>query len=165
MNLRLASVVRDRLRVVAVEAGEAELVVRQLERGEDAGDRQVAERVGADERLDLVDRVGGRDELGLDLGVDPVEARVVDRRGADPDVDLGGSGLAQQRHDLLGRRAPDDRVVDDGQPLAPHDLAERVELERDAPMAERLGRLDERPAGVAVADEALADTGCPTASA
>ena len=36
MNLRLAGVVRDGLRVVAVEAGEAEPLVRQVERREDA---------------------------------------------------------------------------------------------------------------------------------
>src|ERR1700694_5476292 len=46
-------VVRDRLRVVAVEAGETEAVIRQVERREDAPDRQVAERVGADELADL----------------------------------------------------------------------------------------------------------------
>ena len=101
-------------------------------------------------------RLGRRDELGLDLGVDPVEARVVDRRGADPDVDLGRAGLAQQGDDLLGRRPADDRVVDDGQALAADDLAQRVELDGHAPVAHRLGRLDERPAGVAVADQALA---------
>ena len=43
---------------------------------------------------DLLDRVGRRDQLRLDLGVDAVEARVVDRRRADPDVDLGRAGLA-----------------------------------------------------------------------
>ena len=38
---------------MAVEAREAEPLVRQLERGQDPADRQVAERIGADERLDL----------------------------------------------------------------------------------------------------------------
>jgi len=33
-----------------------------------------------------------RDQLGLDLRVDTVEARVIDRRRADPDVDFGGAG-------------------------------------------------------------------------
>ena len=58
MNLREADVVRDRLRVAAVEAGEAEPLVRQVERGEDAADREVAERVGADELADLLARSG-----------------------------------------------------------------------------------------------------------
>src|SRR5581483_8886423 len=79
-------VVGHRLGVVAVEAGEAEPLVGQVERVEHALDREIAERIGPDERPDLLDRMVGRDQLGLDLGVDPVEAGVVDRRGADPDV-------------------------------------------------------------------------------
>ena len=113
MNLRLVGVVRDGFRVVAVEAGEAEPLVRQVERGEHAADREVAERIGADELADLGLGVGRGDELGLDLRVDAVEARVVDRRGADPDVDLGRAGLAQQLDDPLRRRPADDRIVDD----------------------------------------------------
>ena len=68
---------------------------------------------------DLLERVGRRDQLGLDLGVDAVEARVEDRRRADPDVDLGRAGLAQQADDLLGGRAPHDRVVDDRRGACP----------------------------------------------
>ena len=60
MNLRDGGVVRHGLRVVAVEAGEAELVVGQVERGEHAADRQVAERIGADELADLRLGVGRR---------------------------------------------------------------------------------------------------------
>ena len=60
MNLRLAASYGHGLRVVAVEAGEAEPLVRQVERGEHAADRQVAERVGADELADLLERVGRR---------------------------------------------------------------------------------------------------------
>ena len=65
-ELAARRVVRDGLRVVAVEAGEAEPLVRQVERGEDAADRQVAERVGADELADLGLGVGRGDQLGLD---------------------------------------------------------------------------------------------------
>src|SRR6476469_5155926 len=140
-ELSRRDVVRDRLRIAPVEAGEAEPVVRQVQRGEDAADRQVAERVGADEVPDLVDSVGRCDQLRLDLGVDPVEARVVDRRGADPDVDLLGAGAAEQRDDLLGGRAPDDRVVDDRQALPADDLAERVQLHGHAAVAHRLAGL------------------------
>ena len=52
-ELAARGVVRDRIRVVAVEAGEAEPLVGQLERGQHAADRQVAERIGADELADL----------------------------------------------------------------------------------------------------------------
>src|SRR4051812_24935200 len=68
-------------RVAAVEARETEPVVRQLQRVEDAADRQVAERVRTDEVPDLIDGMRRCDQLGLDLGVDSIEARVVDRRG------------------------------------------------------------------------------------
>src|SRR6185369_4739648 len=145
-ELAALAVVRDRLRVAAVEAGEAEAVIRELERREDAGDREVAQRIRADEVADLLHRHVRRDQLGLDLGVDAVEARVEDRRRADPDVDLGGARLPKQRHDLLGRGPADDRVVDDGQPLAADDLPQRVELQRYTAMPHGLRGLDERPA-------------------
>ena len=101
-------------------------------------------------------RVGRRDELGLDLGVDAVEARVVDRRRADPDVDFGRAGLAQELDDALRGRAADDRVVDHDQPLAVDDLAQRIELDRHAPVAQPGRRLDERAPGVPVAVHPLA---------
>src|SRR5688572_2060801 len=101
-ELAARRVVRHGLRVVAVEAGEAEPLIRQLERREHAPDREVAERLGADELADLGLGVGRRDQLGLDRGVDPVEARVVDRGRTDAHVDLGGAGLAQQLDDALG---------------------------------------------------------------
>src|SRR5262245_27930140 len=69
---------RDGLRVVAVEAGEAEPVVRQVEGREHAPDRQVAERVRADELADLLLGMRRGDELGLDRRVDAVEARMED---------------------------------------------------------------------------------------
>ena len=131
-------VVRHRHRIAPVEAGEAEAVVRQIQRREDAADREVAQRVGADELADLLDRMGRRDQLGLDLGVDAVEAGVVDRRRADPEVDLGRAGLAQQGHDLAGGGAAHDRIVDDDQPLAGHDLAQRAQLDGDAALAHPL---------------------------
>src|SRR4029078_10289979 len=79
------------------------------------------------------------------------------RRAADPDVDLGGAGLAE--HPDLGplRVAPDDRVVDDDEPLAADHVVERVELEPDAQLAQGLAGLDEGPADVGVLDEALAE--------
>ena len=40
------------------------------------------------------------------------------RRRRDPEVHLGGAGLAQHLHELLLRRAPHDGVVDHDEPLA-----------------------------------------------
>ena len=88
-------------------------------------------------RISSTEWVAG-DQLGLDRGVDAVEARVVDRRGADPDVDLGGAGAPQQADDLLGGGAAHDRVVHDDQPLVADDLAQRAELDVDAALAHRL---------------------------
>src|SRR4051812_41109140 len=155
-ELPARGVVRHGLGVAPIEAGEAEPLIGQLERAQDALDREIAERIGADELADLLDRARRRDQLGGDLGVDAVEARVVDRGGADPDVDLGGAGLPQQRHDLLGRGAADDRVVDDGEAPSLDHGPDRVELHRHATVAERLRGLDEAPTRVAVPHEALA---------
>ena len=48
---------------------------------------------------------------------------------------LRRAGVEQHLHDLLGRRAAHDRVVDDDEPLA-GDLGERVELDPDALLAQ-----------------------------
>ena len=87
--------------------------------------------------------------------VDPVVAGVLDRRRGDPQVDLGGARVAQHLHDLPGRVAAHDRVVDDDQPLAGDDLGQRVELQPQAVAAQLLAGLDEGPRDVAVLDEAV----------
>ena len=81
---------------------------------------------------------------------------MVDGRGADPEMDLLRARPAQQPDDLLGGGAADDGVVHHDQALVADDLAQRRELDVDAPLAHRLRGLDERPAAVAVADHALA---------
>src|ERR1035437_1428154 len=91
----------------------------------------------------------------LPICVDAVEARGVDGRRTDAEVDLGRAGLAQQGNYLAGGGATHDRVVDDDQPLAGNDLAQRAQLDCDATLAHALVWLDERPAGVAVADHPL----------
>ena len=69
---------------------------------------------------------------------------------------LGGAGVEEHLHDLAGRRAPDDRVVDDHESL-PGDLGQRVELHPDPLLAHPLLRLDERAVDVAVLDQPLAE--------
>ena len=105
--------------------------------------------------------VGG-DQFLAGGHVDPVEAWPGDRRARDPHVDLARPGLAQHRDDLPGRGAAHDRVIDDDQPLAVDDLAQRVELELDAALAQLLVGLDEAAAHVAVAHDRLGvrDAGC-----
>ena len=94
-----------------------------------------------------------RDHLGAGRHIDPVVARMLDRRRRDPEVDLSGAGIAQHPDDLASRVAADDRVVDDHQPLAGDDLGQRVELQPQALAPQLLTRLDERPRDVAVFDE------------
>src|ERR1035437_2247678 len=149
-------VVRDRDRVLPVQTGEAEAGGRAVEPSQDTRNREVAERVGAEELADLFDRVGGRDQLRLDLGIDAVEAWMVDRRRADAEMDLGRARLAQQSHYLAGGGAANDRVVHDDQPLAGHDLAQRAQLDGDATLAHALGGLNEGATRVAVSNHALA---------
>ena len=98
--------------------------------------------------------------------VDPVVAGVLDRRSRDPQVDLGGPGLAQHLHDLPGGVAAHDRVVDHDESLTLDDLRERIELQPQSVLAELLAGLDERPRDVAVLDEAvvLGQAGCPRQS-
>src|SRR5450830_1780145 len=94
--------------------------------------------------------MSGSDELCLDLGVDAVEAWMVDRRRANAEVDLGRARLAQQSHDLAGCGAANDRVVHDDQPLARYHLVQRAQLDGDATLAHGLGGLNEGAARVLV---------------
>ena len=93
--------------------------------------------------------------------VDAVEARPLHRRRGDAHVHLERAGLAQHPHQRALGVAAHDRVVDDDQPLAADDVAQRVELEPDAELADRLRRLDERASDVGVLDqpEAVRDAG------
>ena len=118
-------------------------------------ERDEGQRVGADRRADLLDAHAGRDELGAAREVDAVEARPHDRRARDAHVHLGGARLAQHPHERPLGVAAHDRVVDDDEALAGDDLAQRVELEPDAELPDRLRRLDERAADVGVLDQAL----------
>ena len=91
-------VVRHGHRVVAVEAGEAEAVARQVDarRARRRSRGTTSESAPTNSRISS-SAMARRDELGLDLRVDAVEARVEDGRRADAQVDLGGARAAQQR--------------------------------------------------------------------
>ena len=118
--------------------------------------RDVAEAVGAHGPAHalVVEAVG--DELGPRREVDAVEAGPAHGRARDADVHLERAGLAQHPDERALGVAADDRVVDDDEALAPDDLAQRVELEPDAQLADGLRGLDERAAHVGVLDQALA---------
>ena len=142
-------------RVDPVEAGAAQVVRRDRRRRDQSLQRDEAQGVGTDRLAHLLDRAVVRRELAPCGEVDAVEAGPGDRGAGDAHVDLGSPGLAQHLHDgPLGVPAHD-RVVDDDQPLALDDLAQRVELEPDTELADRLRRLDEGPPHVGVLHQTL----------
>jgi len=65
------------------------------------------------------------------------------------------ASVAQHLHDLARRVAAHDRVVDDHEALAAHDLRQRVELQPQTVLAQLLAGLDERAGDVAVLHEAV----------
>ena len=140
-------------RVVAVETGHAEGVLREARGPHHPVDIKVADAVGPEVVADLLMGLLVGDEL-LGIGeVDSVVAGMAVRRAADAEVDLPGAGLAEIHHARLGGRAAHDGVVDDHDALALHRLADEVELHPDVEVADELGRLDEGAADVVVADE------------
>ena len=68
-------------------------------------------------------------------------------------MDLLRARVLQHRHDLAGRVAAHDRVVDDHHALAGDDLGQRVELHPQPVLAQLLARLDEGAGHVAVLDQ------------
>src|SRR5256714_2051755 len=140
--------------VLPIEAGPAQPGLRLFGRADQAGQRDVAEAVRPDRAADAVGVQPVGDQLGPGGEVDAVEARPLDRRRGDADVHLQGTRLAQHPDDGPLRVAPDDRVVDDHDPLAAHVVPQRVQLQPDAELADGLRGLDEGAPHVGVADQA-----------
>ena len=136
------------------ETGRAGRLLRAAERAQHSLHREIAEAVGLDVALDLLDGLVGRDQLAARGRVDAVVAGVHGRRRGDAHVHLARAGLPQHADDLARGRAAHDRVVDQHDALALDDLAHRVQLDLDAEVADRLLGLDERAPDVVVADEA-----------
>src|SRR5262249_50574181 len=106
-------------------------------------------------RGDLLDVQAVGDQLGAGGEVDAVEARPLDRRRGDPDVNRLRARLTQHPHQRTLRVTAHDRVVHHDQALAFDHLAQRIELEADAELPDGLARLDERAADIGVLDQAL----------
>ena len=100
---------RARDRVLAVEAGPAERVLGGAGGPDQRVQRQVGQRVRADEVADLARPPHRSRSARAGWTVDPVEARPPDRRDSDPQVDLGGAGLAEQ---LPGSRWVSPRTIE-----------------------------------------------------
>ena len=70
---------------------------------------------------------------------------------------LAGAGLAQHAHERTLGVAAHDGVIDDDQPLIGDHLAQGIQFEPDAELANRLGGLDEGASDVGVLHEALGE--------
>src|SRR5262245_49709650 len=79
-------------RVFVREAGVAEAVLERLPDLAQRREREVAERVGADDRADLLHAAAVGDELLAGRRVDPVVAGTDRRRRGDPNVHLARAG-------------------------------------------------------------------------
>src|SRR6185436_11660194 len=127
------------------------------ERVVQAVEGEVLERVGADERADLLGAVRGGDELVPPGGVDAVVTGTDGGGRADAQVDLPRPGLADHGDDLARGGAADDGVVDDHHPAPHQHLAHRRQLQLHAEAADLLRGLDEGAADVVRAHQALAE--------
>src|SRR6202022_4413872 len=117
-------------------------------------DRQKGEAVDTDQLGHPGDiQVGGEELVTLRRG-DPVKTRMARRRARDPHVDLLRSGAPDHLHDLYRSGAAHDRVVDEDHALAGKIGPARIVLQTDAEVADLVGRLDESPADIVIADDA-----------
>ena len=70
---------------------------------------------------------------------------------------LSGAGLAQHADESALGIAANDGIIHHDQLLAVNDLAQRVELQADAQLAQGLSRLDEGAAHVSVFDQTMGE--------
>src|SRR2546428_898148 len=88
------------------------------DRPDQARDRKIVKRVGADLATHLVDRAAGRDELLRGADVNPHEARISHWGAGDTHVNLARPGSAKPLDDAAGGGGAGDRDRGRGQPLS-----------------------------------------------
>ena len=92
----------------------------------------------------------------LGISIDPIEARKLDGRSGDANVNLFCSGFHQKLDDLLRGGAADNGIVDEHETLALNVFDERGQFHLNAQFAQLLVGGNERPVDVAALDHALA---------
>src|SRR5207245_8861129 len=97
------------------------------------------------------------DQLRPGGDVDAHETGPLDWRAAHPKMHGRRAGPAQFLHDLPAGGAAHNRVVDEHDALALEDLAQWIELQLDADVAQPLVGLDEGAGDVAALDQPLAE--------
>ena len=138
---------------VAGQAVAAFLVAHGLPQ---AFEGKIAESVSLDELPDLLHAVGRGDELLFGRRINPVIAGGHGRRATDPHMNLFRPRFPYDAHDLAAGCSANDGIIHQHNPLPRQQASDRVELQLDAEIPNRLAGLDEGPSHVVVADEAEA---------
>ena len=124
---------------------------------------EIPQGIGADDPRDLLRGAAAGDEMlpGVDVGTKI--AGVEEGGRGHPHVDLGGPRLPQQANDAGGGGAPDNGVVDEDHPLAPHGGGDGVELDAHLVRPVFLPGGDEGAGDILVLDkaDAVGDAGLP----
>ena len=124
------------------------------ERAIQAIDRDKCQTVGLNKLAHLLDIHITGEQLGPFRGIDAVKATVHCRRTGDPHMHLGGARFAHHLHDFQGRGAAHNRIVDQHDFLARHQMTVGVVLQFHAQMAHAVAWLDERATDVMRPDDA-----------
>ena len=106
------------------------------------------ESVSADHLTNFFGAVFRCDELLSFCGIDTEEARILDRRRADAELDFLSAGITKQIDDDAAGGAANDRVIDQDDALPGYVHADRVQLHADSAFTFLLPRLDEGAAHV-----------------
>src|SRR5882762_5679693 len=120
-------------------------------------ERNIAQRIGAQELADFFGRVRGGDQFLARGRVHAVVARRNRRRATDAHVDFFCADLADHADDLAAGGATDDEIVDQNHALAFEQATNGIELELHAEITNSLRRLDEGAADVMIANQAHAE--------
>ncbi len=88
----------------------------------------VDQSIGANQLLNFLDRSAVRDQLRCGRHVDAVNIGVTHRRRRRCKIHLARTRLSRKLDDLPGRRATDDRIIDEQNVLAVKLQPDRIEF-------------------------------------
>ena len=138
--------------ILPVEAGPAKIVFFHPGGLDHSLHTQVSQAVQLQKFLNFRYRMLAGDQFFPGGKIDPVIAGIAMGRAADPHMDLLGPGLPEGPDPRPAGGPADDGILHDHHPLPfEHDL-DRVQLHPHPEIPHALGRLDEGPAHVMIAD-------------
>src|SRR5580704_1688614 len=130
-----------------------ELAFGVIHRPAQRGERNVTERIRAQEFANFLRRIRGGNELFARGRVHAVVARRDGGRAADAYMDFARAGFADHADNLAAGGAADDGIVDENHALAFDKAADRIEFQFHAKISDGLRGLDERAADVMITDQ------------